>query len=73
MDEISTKRTGARIFWWTVLAGFLAIGLILNWEEHKAHFLGALPYLFLLACPLMHVFMHRDHGRHSDSVYRHNH
>lgn len=28
---------------------------------HRAHLLGALPYLFLLACPLMHVFMHHGH------------
>ncbi len=26
------------------------------------HFMGALPYLLLLACPLMHVFMHGGHG-----------
>jgi hypothetical protein len=25
---------------------------------------GALPLLFLLACPLMHVFMHHGHGHH---------
>jgi hypothetical protein len=25
--------------------------------------LGWLPYLLLLACPLMHLFMHRGHGR----------
>ena len=29
--------------------------------EHTAHFFGALPYLFLLACPFMHLFMHRGH------------
>jgi len=29
--------------------------------EHRAHLLGALPYLILLACPLMHVFMHHGH------------
>jgi hypothetical protein len=29
---------------------------------HTTHVLQALPYLFLLACPLMHVFMHRGHG-----------
>jgi len=23
-----------------------------------------LPFLFLLACPLMHMFMHRGHGGH---------
>lgn len=32
--------------------------------EHRAHLLGALPYLLLAACPLMHVFMHHGHGRH---------
>lgn len=32
-------------------------------SEHRAHFFGALPFL-LLACPLMHVFMHHGHGRH---------
>ncbi|WP_458773456.1 DUF2933 domain-containing protein, partial [Aeromonas caviae] len=30
--------------------------------ERWAHFMGALPYLLLLACPLMHVFMHGGHG-----------
>ena len=37
-------------------------------SEHRAHFLGALPFLILLACPLMHVFMHgghSGHGRHA--------
>jgi hypothetical protein len=29
--------------------------------EHTAHVFGALPFLLLLACPLMH-FLHRGHG-----------
>ena len=33
-------------------------------SEQRAHFLGALPWLLLLACTLMHVFMHRGHGGH---------
>lgn len=32
--------------------------------EHLAHVVQALPYLLLLACPLMHVFMHHGHGGH---------
>ncbi|MBK8009838.1 MAG: DUF2933 domain-containing protein [Deltaproteobacteria bacterium] len=32
------------------------------WEEHQAHILGALPWLILLACPFIHIFMHRNHG-----------
>ena len=29
--------------------------------EHASHVFGALPYLLLLACPLLHVFGH-GHG-----------
>ena len=32
--------------------------------EHRAHLFGILPYLFLLACPFMHFFMHGGHGKH---------
>ena len=47
---------------WLVLAA--AAGWFL-WAEQRAHLLGALPYVILLACPLMHVFMHRGHhGQH---------
>ena len=47
-----------------VLYGFLAIGGFLLFTEHRAHALGLLPYLLLLACPLMHLFMHHGHGGH---------
>ena len=40
------------------------IGLFFLLSEHRAHFLGVLPLLLLLACPLMHVFMHGGHGGH---------
>lgn len=40
-----------------------AVGGFYLITEHTAHLFGALPYLLLLACPLMHVFMHRGHGR----------
>jgi Protein of unknown function (DUF2933) len=30
-------------------------------REHWGHVVGAWPYLLLLLCPLMHVFMHRGH------------
>ena len=39
-----------------------AIALFFLWEEHRAHILGALPYLLLLLCPLMHFLMHRGHS-----------
>ncbi len=49
--------------WW-VLLGFLAIAGFFLVSEHQAHIFGALPYLLLLACPLLHWFMHRGHGGH---------
>ncbi len=55
--------------WWRtpsglVLCGFLAIAAFFLLTEHTAHVFGALPYLLLAACPLMHIFMHHGHGRH---------
>ncbi len=47
-----------------VCVAFLLIGGILLWTEHLAHALGFLPYLLILACPLMHLFMHGGHGGH---------
>lgn len=43
---------------------FIAAGGYFLWTEHQAHLLAALPYLVLLLCPLMHVFMHNGHGSH---------
>lgn len=42
----------------------VAVGGFYLVTEHTAHVFGSLPYLLLLACPLMHVFMHRGHGGH---------
>lgn len=47
-----------------VFLGFLAVAAFFLLSEHRAHFLGALPYLLLLACPLMHLFHHRGHHAH---------
>ena len=47
--------------------GLIVIGAVAGYfllTEHLAHVVGALPYLLLLACPLMHVFMHKGHGGH---------
>ena len=33
-------------------------------REHWNHLVGYWAYLILLACPLMHLFMHRRHGGH---------
>lgn len=47
-----------------VLGGLLVVAAFFLFTEHRAHLFGALPYLLLLACPLMHLFMHRGHGAH---------
>ncbi|MBN9341497.1 MAG: hypothetical protein ABT02_10010 [Comamonadaceae bacterium SCN 68-20] len=55
-------------FWSSRYAiGYVAIGAVAAYfllTEHLAHVVGALPFLLLLACPLMHVFMHGSHGGH---------
>ena len=55
-------------FWSSRYAiGLVVIGGVATyflWTEHRAHLLGLLSYALLLACPLMHVFMHRGHGHH---------
>jgi DUF2933 family protein len=53
--------------WWRtrsgmVLCGFLLIAAFYLLTEHTAHVFGALPFLLILACPLMHLFMHHGHG-----------
>ncbi len=45
-----------------VFVGFAMLGGVLLAIEHRAHLLGFLPWLILLACPLMHLFMHHGHG-----------
>ena len=56
---------------WMSPPGWAAIGLIgaasyFLVMEHRQHLFEFLPYLILLACPFMHMFMHHGHGhRHS--------
>lgn len=47
------------------IAGFFLL------SEHRAHVLGVLPYLLVLACPLMHLFMHGGHGGHGGHGHSH--
>ena len=44
--------------------GFFLVAAFFLLAEHRAHVLPYLPWLILLACPLMHVFMHGKHGSH---------
>ncbi|MGK7865458.1 DUF2933 domain-containing protein [Falsiroseomonas sp. E2-1-a4] len=61
--------------WWRTPTGITVIGfaLVLAFyilREHYAHAFGLLPYLIILACPLMHLFMHRGHGGHSHGTHK---
>ena len=57
-------RTGLALVVFLIIAGFFLV------TEHTAHLFGVLPFLFLLACPIMHVFMHggHDHTGHADAT-----
>jgi nitrate/nitrite transporter NarK len=72
MDRDSTLKTSdrsgghrpLRIPFGIALVAFLGIAGFFLWSEHKAHILGALPWLLLLACLFLHCFMHSGHGSH---------
>jgi hypothetical protein len=49
-----------------VLPGFLAVAGFYLVTEHTAHFFGVLSFLIVLACPLMHLFMHHGGGHGKD-------
>lgn len=49
----------------TALVVFVIVAAVFLVSEHRAHLVGWIPYwpyLLLLACPLMHLFMHGSHG-----------
>ena len=64
MDNNSTarRRTDRLLRWTTWSLGAAALAYLVI--EHRPHLFGWLPYLIILACPLMHLFMHRGHHHH---------
>ena len=65
-ESDGADKTKSRARW--VFIGFAAVAAYLVVAEHKAHLSGWLAtygiWLVLLACPLMHLFMHGGHGGH---------
>jgi hypothetical protein len=58
-----------KVPWWKTSFGmtcffFFAVAAYFLIKEHAAHIGNNWIYLILLACPLMHVFMHGSHGGH---------
>lgn len=49
---------------WASACVFIGIAGFFLWTEHRAHLMGALPYVLLLLCPILHLFAHRGHVHH---------
>jgi hypothetical protein len=69
----SQNKRNNLVMW--IFFGFVAYLLV---TEHWAHIVPYLPWLILLACPFMHIFMHGGHGHGSgheghDSNNNHSH
>ena len=51
---------------WALSAVFAALGAYLLWDRGGPLLAGlaaAGPWLLVLACPLLHILMHRGHGK----------
>ncbi len=64
-DRVPARRPA----WWRTSTGITVLGFALVaafyiLREHYAHALGLLPYLIILACPLLHLLGHGRHGGH---------
>ena len=56
-QTMDSAHPGIRVVLWV----FAALALVYLIVAHPAHLLGWLPFLVIMACPLMHLFMHRGH------------
>jgi hypothetical protein len=64
-SEGLSRNTKLAVWSALLIAGFFVL------REHWNHALGLLPYLLLIACPLMHLFGHgHHHGAHGHHLDR---
>ena len=56
--DVANRRMKQVFVLFAIIGGFFIVA------EHRAHLFPYLPWLFLAACPLMHVFMYHGHGGH---------
>jgi hypothetical protein len=64
-DQGLSRNTKLALLSAAVVAAFFVL------REHWEHALGLLPYLLLLACPLMHLFGHGHHHRRDEEGHDH--
>lgn len=62
----------SKFFCWNRLHGLATLilmgaALYFIFVEHGNHILPYLPFMIILLCPLMHLFMHKNHHQHQDS------
>jgi hypothetical protein len=62
MDTHNSRGSSPVSRYWGAVLLFLAAAGFLAWTEHRAHLFGALPYLIVLLCPIIHLFAHRRHN-----------
>jgi hypothetical protein len=65
-----TSKFGWLVSHKAALAALILVAILLV-IDHWNHIVTALPYLLLLACPLMHLFMHGGHGGHGHQHSEH--
>jgi hypothetical protein len=75
MAERDTATSDHAVPWWRgkiwlVMLSFALVGVFLLATEHRPHVLGLLPYLLLLACPLLHFFHGHGHRSATSEVER---
>ena len=62
VEDAGTPRSRKPLTVAVLMVALIVVFYLLR--EHWGHVAGLWPYLLLLACPLMHLFMHGGHGGH---------
>ncbi len=68
MEEKESKNCHKKFFSKGMIITCLVLAVIgiLLLTGHKTHLYGYLPFLLILACPLMHIFMHGGHNHNEE-------
>jgi hypothetical protein len=67
LSMIDDRGAGQSIVGRWAMQGFLVVGIVAGFllvYQHWTHVVSYLPWLIVVFCPLMHLFMHQGHGHH---------